>query len=133
MTELERALVALGSEVDFPAAPDLRPRVREQLERKRFARPLVLAVALLVIAFGIAMAVPPARSAILRFFHIGSVTIERVQKLPHPREAPLAAALGPARGRPARRQDVGARPRYHPVRGQPTSRRVRIKGHDNCG
>ena len=96
MTELERALVALGSEVDFPAAPDLRPRVREQLERTRFARPLVLAVALLVIAFGIAMAVPPARSAILRFFHIGSVTIERVQKLPPAREAPLAAGLGPA-------------------------------------
>ena len=96
MTELERALVALGSEVDFPAEPDLRPRVRERLERKRFARPLVLAVALLVVAFGIAMAVPPARSAILRFFHIGSVTIERVQKLPPAREAPLAAGLGPA-------------------------------------
>lgn len=98
MPELERALVALGAEIDFPPEPDLRPRLRERLERKRnrFARPLALAVAVLVVAFGIAMAVPPARSAILRFFHIGAVTIERVQTLPPARERPLAAGLGPA-------------------------------------
>jgi hypothetical protein len=96
MTELERALVALGEAVDFPVEPDLRARVRERLERRRFVRPLALAFAVLVVAFGIALAVPPARSAILRFFHIGSVTIERVQKLPPARERPLAAGLGPA-------------------------------------
>jgi hypothetical protein len=96
MTELERALVFLGEAIDFPAEPDLRPRVRERLVRRRFVRPLVFALAAVVVAFGIAMAVPPARSAILRFFHIGSVTIERVQKLPPARERPLAAGLGPA-------------------------------------
>ncbi len=98
MTELERALLALGEGIDFPAEPDLRPRVRERLERQRqrFVRPLAFAVAVVVVAFGIAMAVPPARSAILRFFHIGSVTIERVQELPPARERPLAAGLGPA-------------------------------------
>jgi len=51
------------------------------------------AVALLV-ALGIALAVPPARSAILRFFHIGSVTVERVETLPHAQQRSLVAGLG---------------------------------------
>ena len=96
MTELERALVALGRELDIPAEPDLRSRVRERIERRRprHRRAAVLAVALLA-ALGIALAVPPARSAILRFFHIGSVTIERVDTLPAARERSLVAGLGP--------------------------------------
>src|SRR2546426_9394472 len=74
MTELERALVALGRELDLPPEPDLRSRVRERIERRpRYRRVLVPALALLV-ALGIALAVPEARSAILRFFHIGAVT-----------------------------------------------------------
>jgi hypothetical protein len=96
MTELERALVALGRELDFPPEPDLRSRVRERIERRpRYRRALVPALALLV-ALGIALAVPEARSAILRFFHIGAVTIERVETLPPGRERPLTAGLGPA-------------------------------------
>jgi hypothetical protein len=104
MTELERALLALGRELDFPPEPDLVPVVRARLERRRFGRPLVLAVALLVVAFGIAMAVPQARSAILRFFHIGAVTVERVETLPAARERPLPAGLGPALSRRAAEQ-----------------------------
>src|SRR4051794_6002973 len=69
MTELERALVALGNEVDLPPTPDLWPGVRERLQRRRWLRPAVFAVALGAVAVGIAFAVPPARSAILRFFH----------------------------------------------------------------
>jgi hypothetical protein len=97
MNELERALVALGHELDIPPAPDLMPRVRPRLEprRRRFGRPLAVAIALIVVAFGIAMAVPDARSAILRFFHIGSITVERVDTLPVARERSLAAGLGP--------------------------------------
>jgi hypothetical protein len=96
MSELERALVALGRELDLPPEPDLRSRVREQIERRpRYRRALVPALALLV-ALGIALAVPQARSAILRFFHIGAVTIERVETLPPGRERPLTAGLGPA-------------------------------------
>ena len=95
MTELERALVALGRELDVPPEPDLRSRVRERIERRpRYRRALVPALALLV-ALGIALAVPEARSAILRFFHIGAVTIERVETLPPARERPLTAGLGP--------------------------------------
>src|SRR5712691_11538167 len=105
MTELERALVALGQELDFPPEPDLVAAVRARLaERRRFAfvprrRALALAVAVLVVAVGIAMAVPQARSAILRFFHIGAVTVERVETLPPAQQRPLASGLGPALSR----------------------------------
>ncbi|MDQ2968846.1 MAG: hypothetical protein M3R37_11075 [Actinomycetota bacterium] len=95
MTELERALVELGRELDIPPDPDLRALVRERIERRpRYRRALVPALALLV-ALGIALAVPEARSAILRFLHIGAVTIERVETLPPGRERPLTAGLGP--------------------------------------
>jgi hypothetical protein len=95
MTELERALVQLGHELDVPPGPDLRSRVRERIERRSpYRRALVPALALLA-ALGIALAVPDARSAILRFFHIGAVTIERVETLPPARERPLTAGLGP--------------------------------------
>jgi hypothetical protein len=97
MTELEQALVALGRELDIPPEPDLRFRVRERIERRPlYRRAVVLALAVLVVALGIALAVPPARSAILRFFHIGAVTIEHVETLPAAREASLVAGLGPA-------------------------------------
>jgi hypothetical protein len=97
MTELEQALVALGRELDIPPEPDLRSRVRERIERRPlYRRAVVLALAVFVVALGIALAVPPARSAILRFFHIGAVTIEHVETLPAAREASLVAGLGPA-------------------------------------
>jgi hypothetical protein len=98
MTELERALVALGGELEFPPQPNLVAAVRERLERRRMFAPrrraLVFAVAVAVVAFGIAMAVPDARSAILRFFHIGAVTVERVETLPPAQQRPLTAGLG---------------------------------------
>jgi hypothetical protein len=99
MTELERALVALGRELDFPPQPDLVAGVRARLERPSRRRLLAVSVALVVLAFGIAMAVPDARSAILRFFHIGAVTVERVETLPVAEERPLTAGLGPPRSR----------------------------------
>src|SRR5437763_2987970 len=97
MTELERALVALGGELEFPPTPDLVDAVRERLRRRRsWVRPLVFAVALGALAVGVALAVPPARSAILKFFHVGSATVERVGTLPRAQERPLVAGLGPA-------------------------------------
>lgn len=101
MTELERALVALGNELDFPEVPDLTSRVRERLQRRRWVRPVVFAVALGALALGVAMAVPPARSAILKFFHIGAATVERVETLPPAQRRPLVAGLGPALTRSA--------------------------------
>jgi hypothetical protein len=101
MTELERALVALGNELDFPEVPDLTSRVRERLQRRRWVRPVVFAVALGALALGVALAVPPARSAILKFFHIGAATVERVETVPPAQHRPLAAGLGPALTRSA--------------------------------
>src|SRR5919198_2053071 len=104
MTELERALLGLGEEIEFPPAPDLVPRVRERLEPRGFdlfarRNAVAVALALLVVAFGIAMAVPQARSAILRFFHIGAATVERVETLPRAEQRPLTTGLGPALSR----------------------------------
>src|SRR5256885_4020144 len=102
MTELGGALVALGGEL-FPPEPNLVPGVRTRLGRRRFALKPALAIALAVLAVGvgIAMAVPQARGAILRFFHIGSVTVERVETLPPAQQRPLATGLGPALSRQA--------------------------------
>jgi len=103
VNELERALVALGRELAVPDAPDLAPRVLEALDRPtRAPRPrlrlaLVLA-AVLVAALLAALAIPDARSALLRFFHIGAVQIEVVDELPtvapDPPELDLGFALG---------------------------------------
>ncbi|MFL5919099.1 MAG: hypothetical protein ACJ74X_10280 [Gaiellaceae bacterium] len=107
MTELERALVALGAELDYPPTPELGTRVRERLSRRRWVRPAVLALAVGALAIGIAMVVPPARSAILKFFHIGSVSVERVETLPPARTQPFATGLGPARRQPTLRLPDG--------------------------
>jgi hypothetical protein len=86
MTELE--LRALAAFVDFPAERDLGPAVRARLApRPRRRRALVVALAALVLALAVAFAVPPARSAILRFFHLRGVKIELADRLPEVKTA----------------------------------------------
>lgn len=91
MSELERALVALGREIELPPTPELAAAVRARIERRRLRPWLVAALALLA-AVAIAFAVPQARSAILRFFHIRGASVSLVEKLP-----PVSAhpSLGP--------------------------------------
>jgi hypothetical protein len=100
MTELERALAALGEELEFPQSRDVWPRIADRLQRRRWVRPAVFALAAGVVALAIALAVPPARSAILKFFHIGSVTVEQVQTLPPAQTQPFSTGLGPKLTRP---------------------------------
>jgi hypothetical protein len=108
MTELELALRELGRELDVPAAPELGARVRARIERRTRRRVgVAIAFAVGVVAIGIAFAVPQARSAILRFFHLGAATVERVETLPPARERPLVAGLGPARPRAAAERIAG--------------------------
>jgi hypothetical protein len=108
MTELEHALLALGRDLEVPAAPDLRDAVRARVERRsRRRRILAIAVALVVVAVGIAFVVPPARSAILRFFHIGAATVERVETLPPAQQRGLVSGLGPGRSRAAAERIAG--------------------------
>jgi hypothetical protein len=94
MSELERALGMLAAELEWPPTPELvltlEPAARRRLER----RGLVLAVAVAVVAVALAFAVPQARSAILRFLHLGGVTVERVSTLPAAEQRPLAVGLG---------------------------------------
>jgi hypothetical protein len=91
MSELEQALAALAAEVEWPVAPTLELRFEP---RMRHRRRWVVALGAGVLAVAVAFAVPPARSAILRFFHLGGVTIERVDVLPAAQQESLAAFLG---------------------------------------
>jgi hypothetical protein len=98
MTELERALELLGEKLDVPATPPLAALVRERIARRRRRR-LVVALALPVAALAVAFGVPQARSAILRFLHIGAVKVERVETLPPASHVAPTSGLGPKRSR----------------------------------
>lgn len=92
MPELELALVELGRSIEFPPTPDLASRVRERIAAERAPRrrvtifparrALVIALAILAVSVGALMAVPGTRAAILEFFGLRGVTIERVETLP---------------------------------------------------
>jgi hypothetical protein len=96
MTELELQLRALADEIAVPAAPDLTTALRSRIRRTHLLRRTLLVVAAAVAALGVALAVPPARSALLRFFHLEGVTVVKVDTLP----AQRARALGPSLGSP---------------------------------
>jgi len=88
VNELERELRTLGAAIEFPPQPDLVRAVRGRLRvprRRPWLRPLAVALATLVLALGVAMAVPEARSAILRFLGLRGVRIELVDELPEVR------------------------------------------------
>ena len=89
MTELERDLRSLR--VAWPETPDVASRV-ELRPRRRLLLPALVVAA--VVAVAAAFAVPQSRSALLRFFHLRGVTVERVDTLPPAEERPLAAGLG---------------------------------------
>ena len=85
MPDLELALRELGSQLEWPPEPALSQRVAAGIgvpRRRSLRRPLMLAFAVLVLAVAVALAVPPARSAILDFFGIGGVEIRRVETVP---------------------------------------------------
>ena len=97
MPELDLVLRDLGTSLDWPAEPDVEQRVlrrtRELPGRRRLVprRTLVIALAVLAVAVAAAFAVPPTRAAILEFFHLRGVTIERVPELP---TVPVQSGLG---------------------------------------
>jgi hypothetical protein len=97
MPDLERELRGLGDSLAFPPTPDLGPTVRARLPERpstRWPRRLVLVVAVLGVAVIAGLAIPQARSAILRVFGIGSVRVEYVDSLPAVKpDVPLS--LGP--------------------------------------
>jgi hypothetical protein len=101
VTDLEGALVALGHELAVPDAPDLAPRVLAALEppaRRPWIRVSLVVAVVLVAMLLAALAIPDARSALARFFHIGAARIEVVDELPavepRPPELDLGSTLG---------------------------------------
>jgi hypothetical protein len=124
MPELERALVAVGRNLDYPATPDLSGPVRRRLEagdRPRQPlfrrRALVLALAVLAVAVGAVMAVPQARSTILDWFGIGNVTIRYVEELPPSELATEDLGLGERMSLEEARRHAGFRVRVPTVDG----------------
>jgi hypothetical protein len=103
MPELEQALLDLAPTLEWPAEPDLAPRVLDRLPaarpapRFRIRRDLVLALAVGLVVIGALFAVPGTRAAILELFHLRGVTIERVDTLP---AVPVQGGLGTFLGTP---------------------------------
>jgi len=86
MTNLERELRGLAPFVERPPERDLAPAVRARIGARRpHPGRLVLALAVIVLAVAVAFAVPPARSAILRWLGLGNARIEFVDRLPNVR------------------------------------------------
>jgi len=87
---MERELAAL--QVEWPPTPDVASRL--ELAPRRSRRWVAVAAVAIAVAIGAAFAVPQSRSAILRIFHVGGASVERVETLPPAEQRPLAAALG---------------------------------------
>jgi hypothetical protein len=105
MAELERELRAVR--IEWPEAPELvgrvRPRLVEPTRGFAWRRPLIVALAVLAVAIGLAFAVPPARTAILRWLGLTHVRIVRVEHLPPTRKVSIADLGRPMTLREARR------------------------------
>ena len=120
MNGLEQSLRALAAELEWPETPDLAGRLELASPRRRPRRLVLVAVAAALLAIAIAFAVPPARSSILRFLHLGGVTVERVSVLPPAQERPLAADLGSPVSAARARAILGRPFRLPPAESAPT-------------
>ncbi len=116
MGELERVLRSAAAEVAWPSVPE--PSLPAETRRPR-RWGLVLVLAAVLVAFAVALAVPGARSAILRALHLEGVSIERVRVLPPAQERPLAAGLGAPVSAEQARRALSAPAALPPLRSQP--------------
>ena len=122
MTELERALLAVGQNLEVPAAPDLTGAVRARLAEGRrpslfSRRVLVVALAVLAVAVGAVLAVPQARSTIKDWLGIGNVTIRYVEELPPVEQATDDLGLGEQMSLEEARERAGFQVRVPTVEG----------------
>lgn len=122
MPELERELRALAADVIWPETPPLPVRAPLRARPWRLALALAVAAAALAAAF----AVPPARTALLRLFHLGGAAVVRVDELPR---VPTTGELDLGRRTSAAGAEraAGFRLRY-PDLGDPDSIHVRRSG-----
>ena len=85
MPDLERELRGLRDSIAFPSTPDLAASVRARLPERAptpWPRRILLVAAVVGAAVVAGLAIPQARSAILRVFGVGAVQVEYVEKLP---------------------------------------------------
>jgi hypothetical protein len=126
MTELERALVTLGRELEYPPTPELAPVVAERLSKappprrglSLSGRTAAIALAVFLIACGTVAAVPATRNAVLEALGLRGATIERRERLPaDARPQPLD--LGPRTTLAAARRELGFTPLVPAALGEP--------------
>ena len=86
MSGLEHELHALAPLVEWPDEPDVAPAVAVRIaaprSRRRPSFRVGAALAVVLLALAVALAVPPARTAIFDWLGIGSARIVRVDELP---------------------------------------------------
>jgi hypothetical protein len=104
----------------FPETPALAAAVRRRIERERRRRRLLAAALTVLAVASTAVAVPPSRSALSNWLHLGGVSIERREELPAAVDRPLSIALGP----PVRLREAARRLGLPPVRPPRGSSRV---------
>jgi hypothetical protein len=118
VNDLDQRLAELGRELEFPRTPDLAASVRRLIATQpvgpRFparravgrarSRRLLLALGLLLVLAGTALAVPPVRHAIERVFDLQGASVVRGVVPP----APGARALGLGRSIPVSRVRTAA-------------------------
>ena len=127
MNELERALVALGRELEYPATPELASPVLERLrEAPARVRPAprlgarriaIVALAIFLLACGTVAAIPAARNAVLEFLDLEGATVERRERLPALQ--PGRVDLGPATTLAAAERELGFAPLLPEALGDP--------------
>jgi hypothetical protein len=120
--KLESELRALAAEIEWPHTPALRPELapRPRLMRHRRSIALALAATVVAVALAAAFVVPQSRGAILRFFGLGAVHVEFVERLPAAQEHPLTARLGPTVSIAVAHDLLGTPPLQPPLTSAPT-------------
>jgi hypothetical protein len=126
---LEHELRALAPLVEWPDAPDVAPTVAARIAalppRWRPSRRVGLAFAVVLLALAVALAVPPARTAILDWLGIGSARIEFVDELPPLQLSAPVELLGETTTLTDARRRAGF-PVAPPPRGEPAPDEVRV-------
>jgi hypothetical protein len=128
---LEHELRALAPLVEWPETPDVVPGIAIPATapppRRRPSRSLGLVFAVVLLALAVALAVPPARTAILDWLGIGSARIVHVDELPPLRPTVSLELLGERTTLADARRRAGF-PVAPPPSGEPLPDEVRVVG-----
>ena len=129
MNGLEHELRALAPHVEWPDAPDVASTVAARAAmprpRRTTSRRVGLVLAVLLLALSVALAVPPARTAIFDWLGIGSARIERVDELPPLQPSAPVALLGESTTLAEARRRAGFRV-APPPRNEPAPDEIRV-------